>query len=140
MSNFKEYFKQIYIGIKSTVLGMALTIKYFLKRKVTLSYPEEKEELPLSYKGVHKYNKNKCIACRLCEKNCPVKAISINAEGKGKEANIESFKIDYGKCLYCAECEENCAMRAIYLSQEYDISTQDRQDTVIDFVMKEKSL
>lgn len=136
MKKFKEYFKQVYIGIKSTIKGLILTIKYFFKKKVTLCYPEEKEEIPLSYKGVHKYNKNKCIACRMCEKNCPVKAISIDAEGKGKEANVTSFKIDYGKCLYCALCEENCMMKAIYLSTDYDLSTQNKSDTVIDFAKK----
>ena len=48
-------------------------------------------------------NKN-CIACGLCVKACPEKAIRI----KGKRA-----KIDYKKCIRCYCCHEGCSNSGI---------------------------
>lgn len=49
-----------------------------------------------------KFN-DKCVLCRLCEKKCPVKAIS------GKEKLI----CDYSKCVKCMCCVEICPHNAI---------------------------
>lgn len=45
-----------------------------------------------------------CIACRLCEKNCPKQAISV-------EDNIAH--IDYEKCNGCGTCVEKCPKKII---------------------------
>ena len=134
MKNFKKYFKQLYLGILTNLKGLFLTIKYFFKKKVTLSYPEIKEDIPLSFRGIHKYNKNKCIACLICKNNCPVSCIDIESEGKGKDLKIKGYKIDYSKCLFCSMCEENCPKKAIYLSNEYNLCVDKRCDLIVDFV------
>ncbi len=134
MNSFKDYIKNIYVGITSIIAGMILTIKYFFKKKITLCYPEKKEILPLSFRGMHKYNKNKCIACGACKRACPVSCIDINSEGKGKDLKINEFKIDYGHCLFCSLCEEACPMGALFLSSHFDLSVNKRKEAVVDFV------
>src|SRR3990172_1608400 len=60
--------------------GMALTLRYFFKKKATLNYPYEKGPLSPRFRGEHALRRypngeERCIACKLCEATCPVDAI-----------------------------------------------------------------
>jgi len=45
-----------------------------------------------------------CIACRICEKNCPVNAITVDNN---------CAVIDYEKCIACGLCAEKCPRNII---------------------------
>src|ERR1700722_5372413 len=76
------------IYLPSIVAGLAITIKH-LKRmlqgqtKVVMQYPEEKwdSHLPEHYRGapalVRDKERERCVACQLCEFICPPRAIKI---------------------------------------------------------------
>ncbi len=53
---------------------------------------------------VNKYCKAGCIACHICEKNCPSGAITV-------ENNVAH--IDQEKCTHCGTCAEKCPKKAI---------------------------
>jgi NADH:ubiquinone oxidoreductase subunit F (NADH-binding) len=50
-------------------------------------------------------NKDRCTACGLCVRNCPVKAISGDRQSK--------YTIDMAKCIGCGNCYEVCKCSAV---------------------------
>jgi NADH-quinone oxidoreductase subunit I len=78
--------------LPSILSGMKITLGHFKKMitgdtKVTMQYPEEKwdGELPEYYRGAptlvkDDHDRERCVACQLCEFICPPRAITITPE------------------------------------------------------------
>ena len=64
---------------------------------------------PENGKAVNSYCKKGCIACKLCEKNCPFDAVHIE--------NNHAV-IDYDKCKNCGICAKKCPRHIILNKKE----------------------
>jgi NADH-quinone oxidoreductase subunit I len=131
--------------------GLKTTLGHVVNyRPTTQQYPEEKPDLPLNYRGVHRLNRDdagrvKCVACMMCATACPARCIEIVASDApkddpawaGRDKFPASFVIDELKCIYCGMCEEACPVDAIELTHIYDLTGLSRQDMLFD---KEKLL
>ncbi len=133
-SPVSEYFATIFQAIKTTVIGLGITGRYLLKKPVTLQYPEEKPDVPPGYRGIHVYEKDKCIACDLCAAACPVDCIYIESIGKGKNAQLTRYEIDYNRCMFCALCVEPCPTSCIHMGTSYDLTRYTSESCSVDFV------
>jgi len=88
-------------------------LKNFFRKRFTLRYPKEKPKLPEKFRGQVKWNRETCIFCGLCARNCPAYAIKIDREKR-------ELTIDPYRCISCGLCEENCPTRpkSIYLVEK----------------------
>ena len=92
--------------------GLALTLRYMFKPRVTINYPHEKAPLSSRFRGEHALRRyangeERCIACKLCEAVCPAQAITIEAEPRADGSRRTTrYDIDMTKCIYCGLCQE----------------------------------
>ncbi|MDB5412131.1 MAG: nuoI [Rubritepida sp.] len=124
--------------LSELVGGMALTLKYFFRRKVTLNYPFEKATLSPRFRGEHALRRypngeERCIACKLCEAVCPAQCIVIEAEPREDGSRRTTrYDIDMTKCIYCGMCEEACPVDAIVEGPNMEFSTETREELMYD--------
>lgn len=129
--------------------GMMVTLKNFLTsyfRKpdeggiFTVQYPEERERaienfrnFPfLVYDGTPE--KIRCVACGICERECPPKCIHIEMEidPSGKPMRKPSvFDIDYGLCMNCGMCEEVCPFDSIFMDHAFEVTAPERIEGLV---------
>ena len=116
--------------------GMALTLKYFFKKKATLNYPFERGPLGPRFKGEHALRRypngeERCIACKLCEAVCPAQAITIEAEPREDGSRRTTrYDIDMTKCIYCGLCEEACPVDAIVEGPNMEFAAETRAELI----------
>ena len=127
--------------------GLAETAKNFAgsfvskERLTTVEYPEERELLPeasrvfpfLVYDGPDWQAGMRCVACQICEKECPPKCIYIEKSKDKKPDYVGKpqiyptrFEIDISVCMSCQICVEVCPFEAIKMDNEFELSTTDR--------------
>jgi NADH-quinone oxidoreductase subunit I len=110
-------------------------------RLTTVQYPEERLKLPeatrvfpfLLYDGSDPKAGLRCVACQICEKECPPRCIHIEKSKDKKpdfvgkpQAYPAVFDIDVAVCMSCQICVEVCPFDAIRMDTEFELSTTDR--------------
>ena len=116
------------------IKGLAVTAKNFVgsfhdpERFTTVEYPEVKPTLPENYRSFpflvseaaeDPMGTLRCVACQICEKECPPQCIYIEKSKDKKPDHLGKpqlypavFDIDISVCMSCQICVEVCPFEA----------------------------
>lgn len=143
MRTTKQYFSDFFGGTGSLLKGMGITLHEFFTKKTTEPYPENRATLKMfaRFRGelvlIHTPdNKHHCVACGICEMNCPNGTIRIESEtvtgedGKRKKV-LRRYLYDHGSCLYCQLCVRACPHHAIEFIPTYEHAVFTREKLII---------
>jgi len=124
------------------IKGLATTLKELGKKPTTVSYPEEKRDLPPRFRGrhvLHRYENGleRCVGCYLCAGACPADAIYIEAEENTDEHRVSPgeryarvFDVNLLRCIFCGYCQEACPTGALTRENIYELSSLRPDDLV----------
>ena len=100
-----------------------------LAKPSTLEFPEQKEELADSFRGIHKLDMKTCISCSACARICPNQTITmVNTETEHGTKIMPEINLE--RCLFCALCEEVCPTDCLILTKDYDFERFDRREFI----------
>ncbi|MBI1839306.1 MAG: 4Fe-4S dicluster domain-containing protein [Verrucomicrobia bacterium] len=129
------------------IKGMVETARNFVgsytdkERLTTVEYPEERipakenaRQFPfLVFDGEDPQAGLRCVACQICEKECPPQCILIVKDTTKKpdymgkmQFQPKVFDIDISVCMSCQICVEVCPFEAIKMDTEFELSRGDR--------------
>ena len=128
-NSFVRYWANVWAGIATTFVGMRLTWGYLFSKPFTMQYPEVKPVVPDTHRGLHALNEEGCLVCMSCAKVCPVDAITIESVGRGRDAMLTVFDVDYSRCLFCQLCDESCSSSALQMGARWDLAGTTREGT-----------
>ena len=138
----RNYFLDIWRTVYTILVGMRLSLKYCFAKTVTVQYPDVAPTLQPRFRGIHFFEIEKCIACDLCAKACPVDCIYIEKSGPRKldkktgvatGGAMTRYAIDYAKCMFCALCVDPCPTDCIHMGNLHDLSGYTREDMIVEF-------
>lgn len=143
MRSTQEYFNSFFSGIFSLLKGMSITMREFFTPKTTEQYPENRATLKMfdRFRGElvlphNDKNEHKCVACGICQMNCPNDTIRLETEmvtdeeGK-KKKRLVKYEYDLGSCLFCQLCVKNCPYGAIEFRPTFEHAVFTRKKLVL---------
>jgi len=142
----REYFRNIFRGIWTVLIGMKITFKHLFTPAVTIQYPDVKLKLPERARNRLYVNMDDCIGCFQCDMACPVDCFKIEtikslptedlgmtSTGQKKRLWVTQFDIDIAKCCYCGLCVYPCPTECIKMTDVYEFSEFDRHNLIYNY-------
>lgn len=108
-------------------------LRHLLKKPATTLYPRERSAMPPGYRGKIVFCAEKCIGCKLCQRDCPAAALEIKKVG---EKRFEAV-FDLDCCIFCSQCVDSCNKKALETTNEFELAQIERQELKVVFAAPE---
>lgn len=117
--------------------GMAVTLKWAIRKPFTVQYPEERVPVQSRFRGYEfVWYEDRCTGCATCAKFCPLGTIRIVSKSAsnpnvGGSYRPVSFDVDTGRCMFCGLCVEACPYDALFMGTGFERATFTRRSMVV---------
>ncbi|MHC1584972.1 MAG: NuoI/complex I 23 kDa subunit family protein [Candidatus Syntropharchaeia archaeon] len=122
--------------MKGIAEGMGITFKHVFKKPVTVQYPIERPTIFERFRGMHSLDKEKCNACGLCARICPVDAIKVSSVKEDKKRILTGYVVDIGVCIWCGLCVDACPRDALRMTEKFELSAYEKEELKKDLFME----
>ena len=131
-----DYGKETWEATRYIGQGLAVTFDHMQRRPVTVQYPYEKLIPSERFRGRIHFEFDKCIACEVCVRVCPINLPVVDWEFNkaNKKKQLNHYSIDFGVCIFCGNCVEYCPTNCLSMTEDYELSTYDRHELNYDNV------
>ena len=136
LKQVQDYAKESLQAAKYIGQGLSVTFDHMQRRPVTVQYPYEKLVPSERYRGRIHYEFDKCIACEVCVRVCPINLPVVDWEfdKKAKKKKLNHYSIDFGVCIFCGNCVEYCPTNCLSMTEAYELASYDRHELNYDNV------
>ena len=136
LKQVSDYAKDTFQAAKYIGEGLAVTFDHMGRRPVTVQYPYEKLIPSERFRGRIHFEFDKCIACEVCVRVCPINLPVVDWEFNKqiKKKELKHYSIDFGVCIFCGNCVEYCPTNCLSMTEEYELATYDRHELNYDNV------
>ena len=140
---FNKFLKQVSDYAKGSVeaakyigQGFSVTFDHMKRRPITVQYPYEKLIPSERFRGRIHFEFDKCIACEVCVRVCPINlpVVDWQFNKSAKKKELKHYSIDFGVCIFCGNCVEYCPTNCLSMTEEYELAAYDRHDLNYDNV------
>eukprot|EP00850_Spirogloea_muscicola_P024161 SM000460S16112 [mRNA] locus=s460:772:4658:- [translate_table: standard] len=133
---FQNYSQQVLQAARYIGQGFMVTLDHMNRVAVTIQYPYEKLIPSERFRGRIHFEFDKCIACEVCVRVCPINLPVVDWEFQKvmKKKQLKSYSIDFGVCIFCGNCVEYCPTNCLSMTEEYELSVYDRHELNYDQV------
>jgi len=139
-----EYWRDIFGGGKSLVVGLNITAREFFKPVVTEQYPHFVPVMQDRFRGHIELIPNEetgepnCVVCGMCQRACPSGCITLAGEKPegGKKKVLNKYILDFTTCSLCGSCVESCNFNAIRFSKDYNLASTNKDDYIFDLLKR----
>ena len=131
-----DYAKGTIDAAKYIGQGLSVTFDHMRRRPVTVQYPYEKLIPSERFRGRIHFEFDKCIACEVCVRVCPINLPVVDWEFNKdvKKKELKHYSIDFGVCIFCGNCVEYCPTNCLSMTEEYELAAYDRHELNYDNV------
>lgn len=136
INRFVSYGQQTIKAARYIGQGFIVTLDHMNRFPITIQYPYEKLIPSERFRGRIHFEFDKCIACEVCVRVCPINLPVVDWELRRtiKKKQLKSYSIDFGICIFCGNCVEYCPTNCLSMTDEYELSTYDRHELNYDQV------
>ena len=130
LNTINSYTQQTIQSAQSIGQGFLVTFDHMNRQPVTVQYPYEKLIPSERFRGRIHFEFDKCIACEVCVRVCPINLPVVDWEYKKgvKKKELKSYSIDFGVCIFCGNCVEYCPTNCLSMTEDYELSVYDRHE------------